>query len=163
MLKKLLNLPEVNQVVNGCDAGREGESIFRRIYGYCGCRKPIKRLWLSETTPAAVKAAFKALHDGKEYNNLAAAAEARGQADWLVGLNGTRAFSVRHGAVLSVGRVQTPTLNMIVSREREIKDFIPVPTGKYGPPFRRVKVYIRENGSMIRKTAWITGKRPFLW
>lgn len=127
VLKKLLNLAEVSQVVNGCDAGREGESIFRRIYGYCGCRKPIKRLWLSETTPAAVKAAFNALREGREYINLAAAAEARGQADWLVGLNGTRAFTVRHGAVLSVGRVQTPTLNLIVVRERDIKNFVPVP------------------------------------
>ncbi|ABO49509.1 DNA topoisomerase III [Desulforamulus reducens MI-1] len=126
-LKKLLNSAEVSQVVNGCDAGREGESIFRRIYHFCGCRKPIKRLWLSETTPAAVKAAFKALREGQEYNNLAAAAEARGQADWLVGLNGTRAFTVRHGTVLSVGRVQTPTLNLIVSREREINNFVPVP------------------------------------
>lgn len=126
-LKKLLNSVEVSQVVNGCDAGREGESIFRRIYHYCGCRKPMKRLWLSETTPAAVKTAFEALREGQEYNNLAAAAEARGQADWLVGLNGTRAFSVRHGTVLSVGRVQTPTLNLIVSREREIKNFVSVP------------------------------------
>lgn len=127
VLKKLLNSSEVSQVVNGCDAGREGECIFRRIYHFCGCRKPIKRLWLSETTPAAVKTAFKALREGQEYNNLAAAAEARGQADWLVGLNGTRAFSVRHGAILSVGRVQTPTLNLIVSREREIKNFVPMP------------------------------------
>lgn len=140
VLKKLLNLTEVNQVVNGCDAGREGESIFRRIYGYCGCRKPIKRLWLSETTPAAVKAAFTALRDGREYNNLAAAAEARGQADWLVGLNGTRAFTVRHGVVLSVGRVQTPTLNLIVAREREIKNFIAEPYWEIWGTFQADKV-----------------------
>ena len=77
-LKKLLNSAEVSQVVNGCDAGREGESIFRRIYHFCGCRKPIKRLWLSETTPTAVKAAFKVIREGQDYNNLAVAAEAPG-------------------------------------------------------------------------------------
>ncbi|WP_273484019.1 DNA topoisomerase 3, partial [Desulforamulus ruminis] len=127
ILKRLLHLPEVSQVVNGCDAGREGESIFRRIYRYSECRKPIKRLWLSETTPAAVKAAFNQLRDGRDYDNLAAAAEARGQADWLVGINGTRAFTLRQGTVLSVGRVQTPTLNLMVVREREIKNFKPSP------------------------------------
>ncbi len=127
ILKNLLNSNEVSEVVNCCDAGREGELIFRRIYKYCKSSKPIKRLWLSETTPAAVQQAFKHLKNGQDFDNLAAAAEARGQADWLVGINGTRAFTVRHGAVLSVGRVQTPTLNLMVTRENEIKNFTPVP------------------------------------
>lgn len=122
ILKQLLN-GEISEVVNACDAGREGESIFRRIYQFCQCQKPIKRLWLSETTPAAVKKAFTQLRDGVELNNLAAAAEARSQADWLVGINASRAFSVRHNAVLSVGRVQTPTLSLVVAREREIRSF----------------------------------------
>ncbi|WP_003542029.1 DNA topoisomerase III [Desulfotomaculum nigrificans] len=147
-LKKLLNLPEVVQVINACDAGREGELIFRRIYRYCNCRKPIKRLWLSETTPSAVKAAFAALRDGREYNNLAAAAEARSQADWLVGINGTRAFSVRHNTVLSVGRVQTPTLNLVVSREREIQNFV-------SKPYWEVYAGFQVNGGTYRGK-WFT-------
>lgn len=125
VLKKLMNSREVSLVINACDAGREGELIFRRIFTWCGCRKPVKRLWLSEATTAAVKKAFGSLRDGRELDNLAAAAEARGKADWLVGINATRAFSVRHSAVLSVGRVQTPTLAMVVDREREIRNFKP--------------------------------------
>jgi len=148
VLKKLLNSPEVSQVINACDAGREGELIFRRIYRYCNCRKPIKRLWLSETTPSAVKAAFTALRDGREYNNLAAAAEARSQADWLVGINGTRAFSVRHNTVLSVGRVQTPTLNLVVSREREIQNFV-------SKPYWEVYAVFKANGGTYRGK-WFT-------
>ncbi|MCL4441699.1 MAG: DNA topoisomerase III, partial [Firmicutes bacterium] len=147
-LKKLLNSPEVNQVINACDAGREGELIFRRIYRYCNCRKPIKRLWLSETTPSAVKAAFAALRDGREYNNLAAAAEARSQADWLVGINGTRAFSVRHNTVLSVGRVQTPTLNLVVTREKEIQNFV-------SKPYWEVYAVFQANGGTYRGK-WFT-------
>ncbi len=126
VLKKLLNSQEVEEVINACDAGREGELIFRRIYRYCGCRKPLRRLWLSEATPSAIKNAFQRLLAGKEMDNLAAAAEARAEADWLVGINATRAFSVRHYSVLSVGRVQTPTLALVVTREREIRDFKPV-------------------------------------
>lgn len=148
VLKKLLNSSEVNQVINACDAGREGELIFRRIYRYCNCRKPIKRLWLSETTPSAVKAAFAALRDGREYNNLAAAAEARSQADWLVGINGTRAFSVRHNTVLSVGRVQTPTLNLVVTREKEIQNFV-------SKPYWEVYTVFQANGGTYRGK-WFT-------
>ncbi|MDI6710470.1 MAG: DNA topoisomerase 3 [Bacillota bacterium] len=127
VLKKLLHRPDVGTVVNACDAGREGELIFRRIYGFCGCRKPVRRLWLSESTSAAVRAAFANLRAGEEFDGLAAAAEARARADWLVGINATRAFSVRHSAVLSVGRVQTPTLALIVAREKEIEVFRPTP------------------------------------
>lgn len=127
VLKRLLLSPDVDVVVNACDAGREGELIFRRIYAWCKGKKPVKRLWLSEATPSAIRAAFQSLRDGRELDDLAAAAEARAQADWLVGINATRAFTCRHGTLLSVGRVQTPTLAMVVVREREIRGFKPEP------------------------------------
>jgi DNA topoisomerase-3 len=110
VLKSLLRSNGVSEVVNACDAGREGEVIFRRIYQAAGATKPFRRLWLSEATPAAVKEAFRKLRPGRELDNLAAAAEARSRADWLVGINSTRAYTCRHGQLLSVGRVQTPTL-----------------------------------------------------
>lgn len=125
ILKRLLNSPDIGLVVNACDAGREGELIFRRVYAWCGCAKPVKRLWLSEATPAAVRKALTELRDWREFDDLAAAAEARSRADWIVGMNATRAFTVRHGELLSVGRVQTPTLALIVNREREIRNFKP--------------------------------------
>lgn len=125
VLKNLIQSPEVGIIVNACDAGREGELIFRRIYAWCNCKKPVKRLWLSEATPAAIKEAFQRLRDGHELDNLAAAAEARAQADWLVGINATRAFTCRYGQLFSVGRVQTPTLALVVAREREIRNFRP--------------------------------------
>jgi len=126
VLKKLMtSANEIELVINACDAGREGELIFRRIFTWCGCNKPVKRLWLSEATSAAVMKAFGSLRAGRELDNLAAAAEARGKADWLIGINATRAYSVRHNTVLSVGRVQTPTLAMVVARERAIRNFKP--------------------------------------
>lgn len=126
VLKKLMkSSQEIGLIINACDAGREGELIFRRIFTWCGCEKPVKRLWLSEATASAVKKALNSLKDGREMDNLAAAAEARGKADWLIGINATRAFSVRHNAVLSVGRVQTPTLAMVVDRERGNRNFKP--------------------------------------
>ncbi|MBM7854922.1 DNA topoisomerase-3 [Desulfohalotomaculum tongense] len=137
VLRNLLNSSEVGEVINACDAGREGELIFRRIYRHCGCQKPIKRLWLSEATPSAIKSAFQRLLAGKEMDNLAAAAEARAEADWLVGINATRAFSVRHNSVLSVGRVQTPTLALVVTREREIRDFKPAKYWEIWAVFRK--------------------------
>lgn len=125
IIQKLLRRRDVVEVINACDAGREGELIFRYIYTYCRCRKPIKRLWLSETTAAAVKKAFKNLRSSQEYDFLAAAAQLRAQADWIIGMNGTRAFSAKHGPTLSVGRVQTPTLALVVAREDEIRNFVP--------------------------------------
>ena len=122
-LKKLLLRKDISSVINACDAGREGELIFRWIYKAANTRLPIRRLWLSETTPAAVREALKTARDGREYENLYAAAEVRAQADWIVGINSTRAFTVKHGELFSVGRVQTPTLALIVQREREIRDF----------------------------------------
>jgi len=123
ILKSLLLSPEVSLVINACDAGREGENIFRRIYALAGCAKEFKRLWLRETTPAAISMAFENLRPHHELDNLALAAAARAQADWLVGINATRAFTCRHREILSVGRVQTPTLALIVRREEEIRNF----------------------------------------
>ncbi|WP_062286009.1 DNA topoisomerase III [Neomoorella mulderi] len=136
-IKRLVQSPDVSTVVNACDAGREGELIFRRIYAWCKGQKPVKRLWLSEATPAAIKEAFRRLRDGRELDNLAAAAEARAQADWLVGINATRAFTCRHNRLLSVGRVQTPTLALVVAREREIRAFKPEPYFEIWATFRK--------------------------
>jgi DNA topoisomerase-3 len=140
IVRDLFKRPDVDTLVNACDAGREGELIFRYIYNICGCKKPFKRLWLSETTPAAVKKAFNALRPGQELNSLAAAAQARSQADWLIGINATRAFTVRHNSksVLSVGRVQTPTLALIVNRENEIAEFMPVPYWELFVTFKKI-------------------------
>jgi DNA topoisomerase-3 len=118
----------VTEVVNACDAGREGELIFAYLYGLSRCRKPVLRLWISSLTPEAIRAGFSSLRDGSSMKPLEDAARSRGEADWIVGMNATRAYSVRFGRpgnVLSVGRVQTPTLKLLVDREREIQDFKP--------------------------------------
>lgn len=124
VIRDLTKRLDISGLINSCDSGREGELIFRYIYHITGCRKPFKRLWLSETTPEAVKKAFAALLPGEKMDSLSHAAEARSQADWLIGMNATRAFTVKHNTLLSVGRVQTPTLALIVNREREIANFI---------------------------------------
>jgi len=118
----------VTEVVNACDAGREGELIFAYLYGLSGCRKPVLRLWISSLTQEAIRAGLGSLRDGSSMKPLEDAARSRGEADWIVGMNATRAYSVRFGGrgnVLSVGRVQTPTLKLLVDREREIQDFEP--------------------------------------
>ncbi|MFL5273490.1 MAG: DNA topoisomerase, partial [Anaeromyxobacteraceae bacterium] len=123
----LLNSKEVERVVCATDAGREGELIFRYIMRKAGCHKPVERLWISSLTPDAIQAGFRRLRPGRDLDHLAAAAEARSRADWLVGMNFTRAYTLRHGPeLLSVGRVQTPTLAMIVEREKAIRAFVPV-------------------------------------
>lgn len=127
ILKTLLSRPDIGLIINSCDAGREGELIFRYIYALSGSKKPFKRLWLSETTPESVKKAFASLRPGEDLDHLALAAGARSRADWLIGINATRAFTVKHNDLLSVGRVQTPTLALIVNRESEIKNFAPAP------------------------------------
>lgn len=114
-----------DSVVNGCDSGREGEHIFRLIYAISGSRLPVERLWTASMNPEGILEAWQNLRPGSAYNNLAASAQARAEADWLVGMNLTRAFSVHHGSLLSCGRVQTPVLAMIVEREREIENFTP--------------------------------------
>jgi DNA topoisomerase-3 len=128
VVKGLMSDASVTEVVNACDAGREGELIFAYLYGLSGCRKPVLRLWISSLTPEAILAGFDGLRDGLTMKPLEDAARSRGEADWIVGMNATRAYSVRFGRpgnVLSVGRVQTPTLKLLVDREREIQDFKP--------------------------------------
>ena len=128
VVKKLLRDPSVTEVVNACDAGREGELIFAYLYGLSGCKKPVRRLWISSLTPEAIREGFDALRDGSSMRPLEDAARSRSESDWIVGMNATRAYSVRFGRpgnVLSVGRVQTPTLRLIVDREKEIEDFKP--------------------------------------
>jgi len=124
-VRDILNEPEVERVVCATDAGREGELIFRYIYEAAGCRKPVSRLWISSLTPDAIRAGFRNLRDGKELDPLADAARGRSRADWLVGLNLSRAVSLAYDETLSVGRVQTPTLAMLVEREQVIRTFVP--------------------------------------
>lgn len=123
VIQRLLERGDLDVVVNACDAGREGELIFRNIYEVAGCRKPVRRLWISSLMPEAIQAGFASLRDGEEFNRLAAAARCRTESDWLVGINATRGLTKKFGSLLSVGRVQTPTLALIVEREREIADF----------------------------------------
>lgn len=113
----------VTAVINACDAGREGELIFRNVYNLAGCRKPMLRLWISSMEDTAIKDGFNNLRPGSEYDNLYLAALCRSKADWLVGINATRLFSVLYHRTLNVGRVMSPTLAMIVQREAEIKAF----------------------------------------
>ena len=126
-LKKLMNRADVSDVINACDAGREGELIFRNIYKMTGCKKPIFRLWISSMEDNAIEHGFRDLKDGKEYDNLFAAARCREWADWLVGINATRLFSILYHRTLNVGRVVSPTLALLVQREAEIGAFKPEP------------------------------------
>lgn len=123
VLKKLLNRADVEYVVNGCDAGREGELIFRRVYELSGSRLPVKRLWISSMEDTAIRDGFAHLKDGEEYANLCEASVCRAQADWLIGMNATRAFTTKYYKRLVVGRVQTPTLAMLVERGNQISHF----------------------------------------
>ena len=124
-VKTQLYRKDVNEIIIATDAGREGELVARWILEKSGCRKPIKRLWISSVTDKAIKAGFASLKDGREYDTLYSAAWARAEADWLVGINATRALTCKYNAQLSCGRVQTPTLAMIEKREEEIRSFKP--------------------------------------
>lgn len=123
ILKKLMNDKEVDTVINACDSGREGESIFRLVYNQANCKKKMKRLWISSMEDSAIKDGFDHLKDGKDYDNLFESAQARAIADWLVGMNISRLYSCLYKQNYSVGRVQTPTLAMIVKRDDEIANF----------------------------------------
>lgn len=123
VLKKLLNRKDVDYVVNGCDAGREGELIFGRVYELSGSRLPVKRIWISSMEDTAIREGFDHLKDGAEYQNLYEAAVCRAKADWLIGMNATRAFTTKYFKRLVVGRVQTPTLAMLVERGGQIAHF----------------------------------------
>lgn len=122
-LRALMNRPDVEGIVNACDAGREGELIFRLVYGMTGCNKPVERLWISSMEDSAIREGFQNLRPSSEYDALYHSALCRQKADWLVGINATRLFSVLYHRTLNVGRVQTPTLAMLTEREHRIQDF----------------------------------------
>ena len=155
-VRELLGDRRFTEVVNACDAGREGELIFRYVYELAGSRLPIRRLWISSMTDEAIRAGFAGLRPGAQYDALADAARCRSEADWLVGLNATRAVTVRHrtgpdSTLYSIGRVQTPTLAIVVEREKAIRAFVPRDywecKGKFGKP-----------GSEIITATWTRGK-----
>ncbi len=125
IIKNWMLNPEIASLICATDAAREGELIFRYIYKMAGCRKPVERLWISSMTDAAIKQGFETLKPSYYYDALYESARCRSEADWLVGMNASRAFSLVYDAHLSIGRVQTPTLNLIVKRDREIESFVP--------------------------------------
>ena len=122
-LKRLMDWEDVTELVNACDAGREGELIFRLAYEMAGCQKPFSRLWISSMEDAAIREGFQNLRPGAEYDPLYQSALCRQKADWLIGINATRLFSVLYHRTLNVGRVQTPTLAMLVDRDSKITMF----------------------------------------
>lgn len=123
VVKGLMNRKDVTEVINACDAGREGELIFRLVYAQANCRKPIKRLWISSMEESAIRDGFENLKDGSEYDNLYQSALCRLWADWLVGINATRLFSLLYRKTLNIGRVQTPTLALLADRHNKISFF----------------------------------------
>src|SRR5712664_3991585 len=125
VVRKIVHSPRICRVVCATDAGREGELIFRYIYEAAQCEKPFSRLWISSLTPDAIRKGFEQLRPGGDYDPLADAARGRSRADWLVGMNLSRAYSLAYGEELSVGRVQTPTLAILVERELAIRRFVP--------------------------------------
>lgn len=124
ILKNLMECSDVDELVCATDAGREGECIFRYVYNLTGCRKPVKRLWISSVEDKAIRDGFNNLSPNSDYDNMFEAGFSRAKADWLVGMNFSRVFSCRYGSPLSVGRVQTPTLSMIVKRDNDVKNFV---------------------------------------
>lgn len=124
ILHKLMNSREIDSLICATDSGREGELIFRYIYDITKCKKPFERLWISSMTEEAIREGFASLKDGREYDLLYASAKCRSEADWLVGMNATRAYTLQYDALLSIGRVQTPTLALIVNKQKEIDAFM---------------------------------------
>ncbi len=127
VVKELINRADVDELVCATDAGREGELIFRLVYNQTGSKKPFKRLWISSMEETAIREGLSKMKDGKEYDNLYKSALSRLQADWLVGINMSRLFTCLYNRTLNIGRVQTPTINLIVQRQREIDNFKPQP------------------------------------
>ncbi|MCB1820439.1 MAG: DNA topoisomerase 3 [Candidatus Competibacteraceae bacterium] len=169
-VRRILNDDAIDRVICATDAGREGELIFRYLYEAAGCRKPVSRLWISSLTPDAIRQGFQKLRDGHEFDPLAAAARGRSQADWLVGMNLSRAYTLSCGTfgeeVLSVGRVQTPTLAMIVERDLAIRAFVPedyrevvatfTPQDSLAPPAGKGS----EEQNARYQGVWFRGERP---
>ena len=127
ILRELMRRGDVAEVVNACDAGREGELIFRTVYCLAGCSKPILRLWISSMEDDAIRSGFQQLKSGRDYDGLHQSALCRAKADWLVGINATRYFSLTYGRTLNIGRVMSPTLALLVQREAEISAFVAEP------------------------------------
>ncbi len=125
VVKKLMNSREIDRIVCATDSGREGELIFRYIYQQAKCKKPVDRLWISSMTDASIREGFASLKPDSEYDGLFESARCRSEADWLIGMNASRAFTLKYDALLSVGRVQTPTLCLLVRRDQEIRSFVP--------------------------------------
>ena len=125
VIKRLIKDPSVDSIICATDAGREGELIFRWIYEMAGCTKPFKRLWISSMTPEAIREGMATLRPSADYDALYLSAQCRARADWLIGMNMSRAFTVKYKSLLSVGRVQTPTLALLVARQKEIEQFKP--------------------------------------
>lgn len=152
VLKKLLNASEVDSVICATDADREGELIFRLVYNESGCRKPVQRLWISSMEESAIKEGMRKLRPGSEYNSLYHAADARQKADWIVGLNATRYYTKRFASdrnVLAIGRVQTPTVNLIVQRQLDIDNFKPEPYYVLTADTGSFKATLKENDKAV--------------
>src|SRR5436309_9820580 len=153
-VRRVINAPEIERVVCATDAGREGELIFRYIYEAAGCRKPFQRLWISSLAADAIRQGFRKLRDGRDLDPLADAARGRSRADWLVGMNLSRAYSLDFNEEqLSVGRVQTTTLAMLVERELAIRDFV---TDEY----LEVVDTFSPGGDFSYKGTWFRGAAP---
>lgn len=163
-VKALMNGAQTEKIVCATDSGREGELIFRYIYEQAGCKKPVMRLWISSMTDEAIRQGFESLRPSADYDALYASARCRADADWIIGMNATRAYTLRYGVLLSVGRVQTPTLSMLVRRRREIDAFVPQTyytvtadfgayQGTYLSPQGERKIATREQAEAIAQRA----------
>ena len=156
-VRKILNSPKIARIVCATDAGREGELIFRYIYEAAGCSKPFSRLWISSLTPDAIRRGFETLRPGRDYDGLADAARGRSRADWLVGMNLSRAYALAYDVKdLSVGRVQTPTLAMVVERELAIRNFVV-------EDYREVQATFHPSGTPAQNTyqgTWFRERPP---
>ena len=167
-VKKLMNSKEIDSIICATDSAREGELIFRYIYQMAGCKKSVERLWISSMTDAAIQQGFESLKPASAYDSLYASARCRSEADWLVGMNASRAFTLKYDVLLSVGRVQTPTLALLVKRDLEIANFVPKDYWEvranfgdyeglyYDPEIKETHVYDKERAEQIRKS--VAGK-----
>jgi DNA topoisomerase-3 len=165
VVRRILTDDAIERIVCATDAGREGELIFRYLYEAAGCHKPFSRLWISSLTPDAIRQGFAQLRDGREFDPLAAAAKGRSQADWLVGMNLSRAYTLACGApgddALSVGRVQTPTLALLVERELAIRAFVPEDYREVVASFTPLTDSLDPNDTSARyQGVWFRGERP---
>ncbi|MDD3570645.1 MAG: DNA topoisomerase, partial [Lachnospiraceae bacterium] len=163
VLESLMNDDDTESIICATDSGREGELIFRYIYEYVKCKKPFQRLWISSMTDKAIKDGFAGLKPSEAYDNLYYSAKCRSEADWLVGINASRAYTLKYDALLSIGRVQTPTLAIIVARQKEIdafdsKEYYEVNTdyGNFGGTwflvdYGETKIYEKEKAEEIAK------------